>query len=171
MAVHSVESARPDFHPRYDALARCYRYQIFCSALRDPLRERYAWRVSLPVDMQRLRKAAAHLPGSHDFGAFGAPTRPGGTTIRDVFRAVWQEEEAGLAFEIEANAFLYHMVRRLVSLQVAIGQGALEASAVLEYLEGGSSAPVQGLAPPQGLALARVVYPVLEREEPGSEKT
>ncbi|MBN1146498.1 MAG: tRNA pseudouridine(38-40) synthase TruA [Anaerolineales bacterium] len=169
VAAQSVKLARPDFHPRYDALARCYRYRIFCSALRDPLRERYAWRVWPAVDVDRLRQAAGYLPGRHDFSAFGAPTRPGGAALRNVFRAVWQEQELGLVFEIEANAFLYHMVRRLVSLQVAIGQGALEASAVLEHLEGRLSAPAPGLAPAQGLILVEVVYPALEREESESE--
>jgi tRNA pseudouridine38-40 synthase len=170
VAVQAAQEARPDFHPRYDALARSYRYSIFCHAVRQPLLERYAWRVWPPVDLERLRQAAAHLPGLHDFGAFGSPTQPGRVTIREVFLADWKEDAPGLSFEIQANAFLYHMVRRLVSFQVSIGQGALDASAMLASLESGSQAPVRGLAPPQGLVLVEVMYVDREAERPGGKR-
>lgn len=159
VAVESVKPAEPDFHPRYHALARRYRYRIFCRPVRDPLRERYAWRVWPPVELEPLQGSAAFLPGSHDFAAFGTPPRPGGTTVREVFQAGWEQNGADLAFEILANAFLYHMVRRLVSFQVAIGQGESQAHVMLTRLKGGSQALVQGLAPPQGLTLVEVIYP------------
>ena len=158
VAVQTAKPARSDFHPRYDALSRRYRYQIICYQFRQPLLERYAWRVWPPVDLERLQQAAAYLPGDHDFGAFGSPPQPGSATTRQVFLATWQEDKSGLRFEIQANAFLYHMVRRLVGFQVSIGQGAIETDAMLTCLESGAQSPVKDLAPPQGLILVEVLY-------------
>jgi tRNA pseudouridine38-40 synthase len=167
VAVRAVRIAIEDFHPRYDALARCYRYRIFCQAGRDPLRERYAWRVWPAVELAGLQQAASTLVGRHDFGAFGTPPRAGGATVRNVTRAGWFQEQAELVFEIVADAFLYRMVRRLVSFQVAIGQGVLEAGTLRQCLEAAAkSTPpslVQWLAPPQGLILVEVFYPVDEQ--------
>jgi tRNA pseudouridine38-40 synthase len=167
VAAQSVFQARPDFHPRYDALSRRYRYQIFCRPTRDPLRERYAWRVWPAIDLERLQSEAVHLPGVHDFSAFGTPPRSGGTTIRQVLEACWkaQKDDIGgnqITFEIAANAFLFRMVRRLVGFQVRIGQGKLDGDSVRQRLNPGSKELVRNLAPAYGLNLIEVVYP-----EPG----
>ncbi len=157
VAVQSARVVPEHFHPRYAAKARRYRYTIFCQPLRDPLRERFAWRVWPPVELEKLQAAAGLLPGTHDFAAFGAPTRPGGPTVRTVWQAGWKPAEGGWAFEIQANAFLYHMVRRLVFLQVQVGQGLL----ALQDFENGLKAcqpQVPGLAPPNGLVLVEVLY-------------
>ena len=159
VAVHKVNLAHADFHPRYDAQARQYRYRIYNHAIRDPLRERYAWRVWPAPDLSALEQAAAFLPGTHDFAAFGTPPRPGGVTIREVLQAEWRSEGDELFFEITANAFLYHMVRRLVSFQISIGEGKLAPSAFSRYLDSESPEPVVGLAPARGLTLIRVLYP------------
>jgi tRNA pseudouridine38-40 synthase len=110
------------------------------------------------VELERMQKAAEHLVGSHDFSSFGSPPRIGGKTIRNVFHAVWNEDQEDLVFEIVANAFLFRMVRRLVSIQVLVGQGVLEPEEVLKYLETKSPSYVKGLAPPQGLTLMEVIY-------------
>jgi tRNA pseudouridine38-40 synthase len=158
IVVRSIKQADAGFHPRYDAQARRYCYRIFCQPVRDPLKERFAWRVWPDVSIECLREAAAHLLGEHDFCAFGSSPRVGGSTIRKVFKADWLDEKADLVFEIAANAFLYHMVRRLVSFQVKIGQGKLNINQVLENLDNRSRLMVQGLAPPQGLTLVEVIY-------------
>jgi len=159
ISARKVCLASPAFHPRYDALARCYRYHLFCDPQRQPLRERYAWRVWPPVELERMQASARHLIGTHDFASFGSPPRSQGNTIRSVLQAHWEAQEAGFMFEIRANAFLYHMVRRLVNLQVTIGQGRLEVETVKQYLEASQPGLAQGMAPPQGLFLAEVLYP------------
>ena len=158
VAVCRAWVARPDFHPRYDALARRYRYRIYCQAARDPLRERFAWRVWPEIQGDRLFEAASYLPGTHDFAAFGTPPRAGGSTIRIVYQDVWQQNNGEWTFEILANAFLYHMVRRLVACQVQIGMGRLEPAFISEKLSGSLDKPVLGLAPAHGLALVEVLY-------------
>jgi tRNA pseudouridine38-40 synthase len=156
----AVQEARPGFHPRYDAQARRYRYRIFCQEWRNPLRERYAWRVWPAVDLGSIQASAQCLPGKHDFAAFGTPPRSGGSTIRTVFRADWQVEGDELIFDILAEAFLYHMVRHLVAFQVKIGQGKLPPEGLANLLQGEDQVPVQILAPPQGLTLVEVLYPL-----------
>ena len=164
VAAQTAARVRDDFHPRYDAVSRCYRYHIFCQAVRSPLRERYAWRVWPEVDLDRMEKAAQALTGTHDFASFGTPPRSGGSTRRTVMGASWWavtdgREPPELLFEISANALLYHMVRRLVHLLVRIGQGKLEAEIVSEYLAHPARNLCQGMAPPQGLTLVSVSYP------------
>lgn len=159
VSASKVRSAGEDFHPRYDALSRRYRYTIFCQPVSDPLRERYAWRVWPQVDLGIMQAAAKHLVGEHDFSAYGTPQKPGGPTVRKVIEAAWQQKDDALIFEIEANAFLYHMVRRIVRQQIKIGQGKLPPETVAECLKEIFSEPVQGLAPPNGLFLIKVHYP------------
>lgn len=158
VSVKAVEVAPADFHPRYDASARCYRYQILFAPYRDPLRDRYTWRVWPPCEVDRLEAAARLLHGTHDFAAFGTPPRPGGSTIRTVFQAQWQPQEEGIVwFEVTANAFLYHMVRKMVLAQTLVGQQRLSIEQLTEAVEKAAPLP-PGLAPPQGLILKEVFY-------------
>ena len=159
VAASSLHAVAEEFHPRYDALSRRYRYTIFYQPQRDPLRERYAWRVWPLPDLESIQSAAQYLLGEHDFSAYGTPPKKGGPTVRKVFRAGWQQEGETLNLEIEANAFLYHMVRRIVHQQVEIGHGKYPPEIITEYLQAEFAEPVQGLAPPNGLSLVEVRYP------------
>ena len=159
VAVKAIEVVPADFHPRFDATARCYRYQVYFDYHRDPLQRRYAWRVWPPCLTESLQAAASLLNGTYDFAAFGTPPRPGGSTIRTVFQAGWQFEESQARFEVTANAFLYHMVRRMVFVQVMVGQQRVSLDALREALTMPSAANlVPGLAPPYGLILKEVQY-------------
>lgn len=157
VAVRTVREAAPVFHPRYDAKGRTYQYRIYCGTDRDPLRERFAWRVWPEVNLALLQQAARLLIGTHDFAAFGTPPRPGGVTIREVYRASWEPQAGGLLFEVSANAFLYHMVRRIVHVQVQVGQGRLELEYLAQALQAARPQP-PGLAPAHGLVLKSVWY-------------
>ncbi len=178
VAVLDVRRASAEFHPRYDARARRYAYRIFCEEVRRPLWERYAWRVFPAVKMERLAQASLFLIGTHDFRMFGSPPKRGGSTIRTIYRAGWEERDGFLVFDIIANAFLLHMVRRIVATLVRIGQERMEVEAIAMFLSepfcdehGGlfsgfskraenlrKNVKVQGLAPPQGLHLVEVDY-------------
>ncbi|MDD5467842.1 MAG: tRNA pseudouridine(38-40) synthase TruA [Anaerolineales bacterium] len=164
IAAREARQVRPDFHPRYDALARRYRYRLFCAEVRHPLEERYAWRVWPAVSVDRMHQAASLLVGVHDFASFGTPPRRGGRTIREVLAAAWKPgaEVWGAAcweFDVLADGFLYRMVRRLVNALVEIGQGKQEVSWMEQLLLTPQPHPIQGLAPAQGLTLVEVLYP------------
>lgn len=156
-AVREVRNASQDFHPRFDALARTYRYRIYCQPERNPLRERYAWRVWPRPLGDLLEQAAKTVEGTHDFAAFGSPLKPGGSTIRTVYAARWEQADDEWRFEVTANAFLYRMVRRLVFIQVQAGLERISIEAVAKALQ--SPARLKpGVAKPNGLVLEHVYY-------------
>jgi tRNA pseudouridine38-40 synthase len=158
ISAQMIKRIRHDFHPRYDAKSRKYQYTIFVSQIRDPLKERYQWRVWPELNLDTMISATSDLIGIHDFGALGTPHKPGGSTTREVFQATWMNERNKLVFEIEGNAFLYHMVRRIVILLVKIGQNKEPVETVKQYLENPSGPPAQGLAPAHGLSLIEIRY-------------
>ena len=159
IAVSKAKIVRPDFHPRFDAAARSYEYRIICQPTRDPLRERFAWRVWPQPEMYLLQDAAGKLVGVHDFAAFGTPPQEGGTTTREIFSAGWRQEGDVISFEVNANAFLYHMVRRMVNMQVEIGLGKKPIDMLDAALTEPQDEMIQGLAPANGLFLRKVEYP------------
>lgn len=157
IAVQSVQQVDPDFHPRYDALSRQYRYQLYWQSARDPLRDRYAWRLDRKPELSPMQAAANDLLGEHNFIAFGKALKEDGTTIRRIYSADWVEEEDGMSFTIIGNAFLYHMVRRIVYVLVRIGLGELPVETVRIGLENLSTGIVS-LAPARGLTLEAVTF-------------
>ncbi len=164
MAAREVKTAPENFHPRFDAASRRYRYRLFCDPIRDPLRERYAWRICPPL--ADLSPLARLWIGRHDFTAFGSPPRPDGSTLRTVMSAEWRNQGDEWIFEIQADGFLYRMVRKLVFVQVAVGQGRLGEAEIIRALHSGTKTRPRGetrgipagIAPPNGLTLVEVCY-------------
>jgi tRNA pseudouridine38-40 synthase len=172
VVAREVRQVCPSFHPRYDASWRKYFYRLYCQPVRQPLLEPYAWRVWPAVELGCLCEAARPLVGTHDFGAFGSSPQKRGSTTRFVLQADWVQESPYLVFEITAQAFLYHMVRRIVYMQVMIAQEKLTINDLQQALDSGADVRFQvgkiqnpanrlvhGLAPAQGLILAEVSYP------------
>jgi tRNA pseudouridine38-40 synthase len=163
VALESLPQGSP-FHPRFDAGSRLYKYHIIVSPERLPSLSRFAWCVRPPLDADALHAAAACVAGERDFGAFGhAPI--GENTVRAVYHSSWQNADVPEAadavswrYTVEANAFLQHMVRRLVGhmIDVARGQHTLAAFQVL--IEGARLTPNWTVAPPHGLTLVQVKY-------------
>jgi tRNA pseudouridine38-40 synthase len=151
-----------NFHPRFDALSRTYRYTVAVVYVRQPLLARRAWQLHQQLDEVAMQAAAHRILGEHDFAAFGNPPQ-GENTVREVFRSVWQLEPlaAGKMFiyEVEATAYLEHMVRRLVGAQVAVGRGKLSLDGFDALLASRNLSQNKWIAPPQGLSLAAVSYP------------
>jgi tRNA pseudouridine38-40 synthase len=134
--------------------------------MRDPIRERFHWRVWPKIESETLVQIAQLFLGTHDFSAFGSPTTPRGSTMRTVMKAEWtQVDRDEWHFEVRADAFLYRMVRRLVFVQVAVAQGKASADAIVhplaqqELVESGNEQLPAGLAPAHGLMLVEVTYP------------
>lgn len=165
VAAKKVRIAPPKFHPRFDATSRRYHYRLFCQQIRDPLREKFAWRVWPEIDGGALQKAAPMFIGQHDFAAYGTPPRAGNGAVRTVMNSSWQRVDDEWRYEVRANAFLYRMVRRLVFVQVAVAGGKISVQAVARSLAGQAEGPERselpsGLAPAHGLTLVEVTYPI-----------
>jgi tRNA pseudouridine38-40 synthase len=157
MAVRSVRMVDNRFHPRFDAHSRHYRYRLYIQPIRDPLRDRYSWRVWPNLEVDLVRDAAALLIGEHDFSAFGSPTRANGSTVRTVTLAKWAAEGEQWIFDVAADAFLYRMVRRMVFTQVAVGLGRIDLEDFRQAVEVQKTL-IAGLASPAGLTLVEVTY-------------
>jgi tRNA pseudouridine38-40 synthase len=160
IALQSLVRA-PGFHPRFDAVARLYRYTVIHAEQRQPLWGRYAWRVWGALDTALLDQTAALLLGEHDFASFGNPPK-GTNTVRRIDCSRWQVEAEGfgqrLVYTVEGTAFLHRMVRRMVGTQIDVARGQMS-QADFEAIFAAADLSHKGtLAPPQGLVLARVRY-------------
>lgn len=174
--VRRLALAPVEFHPRFSALTRIYRYRVdhyFVEGCtlprRSPLTARYALFAPWPLDLNAMRYAARSLIGEHDFATFGQPPQ-GVNTVRRIVEADWQvvqhdlpqlDEFPGrrLVFTVRGNAFLRHMVRNLVGSLLEVGRGRwspAEFGSALAAKERSRSAPP---APAQGLVLEKVEYP------------
>jgi tRNA pseudouridine38-40 synthase len=157
IVVLQLETADPDFHPRFDARRRAYVYHIYNAPVRSPVKHRYSWHVSRPLDLATMNEAATYLVGTHDFAAFGQPPQ-GDNSVRHIFRADWQREGQMLRFHIEANAFLYRMVRSLVGSLKLVGDGSWQVADFVAVLASGDRRQSGTVAPAAGLYLVSVWY-------------
>jgi tRNA pseudouridine38-40 synthase len=170
VAVRELEEAAADFHPRFDARRRHYRYRIHQASIRSPLARRYSLHVPYPLHLEAMDEAAQILVGEHDFATFGQPPQ-GDVTVRRVFRADWepepgcgqpfdsnQDDMTFLRFDIEANAFLYRMVRSLVGTLLDVGQGRMSVGAFEEAFASCERGHAGKTAAPHGLCLIKVTY-------------
>jgi tRNA pseudouridine38-40 synthase len=149
----------PDaFHARYSALARTYRYVILNRTARPAIEaDRVAW-VRDPLDADRMRTAAEHLVGEHDFSSFRAAECQARTPMRNMQAIGVQRSGEHIVITVRANAFLHHLVRNIAGVLIAIGSGerstdwSAEVLAVRDRTQGGVTAP------PGGLYLAGIRY-------------
>jgi tRNA pseudouridine38-40 synthase len=152
---------QPGFHPRFDALSRTYRYVIVNAEQRQPLMGRYSWHIHGKLDSEAMQAAANVLIGERDFATFGAPPK-GTNTVRQVMRSEWviEQQRYGMLFTywIEANAFLQHMVRRIVGMLMDVGRGMRTAAQFEAAFRVAKLAQAWTVAPPQGLFLEMVRY-------------
>lgn len=157
IAVLDLEQTADTFHPRYDAVSRAYRYNIENTRVRNPLTVRYALHVPQALDVAAMRRALAYTIGDHDFAAFGQPT-VGESTIRSMHRAEVITDGSAVAIELQANGFLYRMVRRIVGTLIPIGRGEQppeDFDRILKSIDPNQAGPAVA---PNGLCLIAVNY-------------
>ena len=147
-----------DFHARYSATARVYRYVIRNRPARPGSASRVTWEYR-PLCETLMREAACYLLGEHDFSAFRAQGCQAGHAVRTIHRLEVDREEDCVSIEIEANAFLYHMVRNIAGVLMAIGRGVAAPVWAQQVLEAGRRAQGGVTAPASGLYLMAVRYP------------
>ncbi|MGD8784386.1 MAG: tRNA pseudouridine(38-40) synthase TruA [Thioalkalispiraceae bacterium] len=140
-----------DFHARFSATSRVYRYVLLNRRIRPGLlRDRVSWDYR-PLELNRMRQGAAHLIGEHDFSSYRAVACQASSPIRTLKRLEVHQQDELFSFELEANGFLHHMVRNIVGVLMSIGAGEAEpdwAKQVLDQrdrTQGGLTAPADGL--------------------------
>ena len=158
IAAYAVTEVAPDFHPRYAARGKRYVYRIWNGRQRHPLWEGGAWHINRPLDEERMNAAADLLCGTHDFAAFCSAGSAVEDTVRTVSRAEVTRDGDMVTFTVEADGFLYTMVRIMVGTLVEISEGRLTESDLTAALRTGNRELAGRTAPPDGLILARVFY-------------
>lgn len=157
VAIREMSLAPPGFHARFSAVTREYRYTTLNQEVRSPLQDRYAYHHWQPLDTEAMEQALTHLVGIHDFASFGQPTQ-GDSTVREVFCASCARDGSHIYVDLTANAFLRHMVRRIVGTLLLVGRGDLTPSDVREILQAADINLTPAPAPAHGLCLVRVNY-------------
>lgn len=165
IALQSLDEAEDDFHPRFDAQSRTYEYSLVVAPVRQPLLSLYTWLVpdKRGLDLHTMQVAAASLIGTHNFATFGQPPK-GENTIREVKQSNLMivsdlaPEGQLIRYRIEANAFLYRMVRRIVGALVRLGLGKLSLDVFESAFRAADSSWPNQTAPAHGLCLTKVTY-------------
>lgn len=147
------------FHARFKATARRYRYVIFNNPIRPAiLSSRVTWHY-YPLNIERMREAAKYLIGEQDFSSFRSSQCNSKSPFRNVTEFVIERKGDFVIFEIEANAFLHHMVRNIAGALLKIGGGVKEPEWMQEVLAAKSRRAAAETASPDGLYLIQVRYP------------
>ena len=148
-----------EFHARYSALSRTYRYVVLNRSTRPAIDAgRVGW-ILAPLNVERMQEAAIYLIGEHDFSAFRAAQCQSKSPVRRLLALSVTRQGDRVEFVVTANAFLHHMVRNLVGTLLAVGLGTRQASWVADVLAAGIRAEAGITAPAGGLYFESVRYP------------
>ena len=147
-----------DFHARYSALARTYRYRLLNRPVRPALSAHHVGWFHRPLDVAKMRAAAAFLVGEHDFSAFRSAECQAKTPVRTVHALDVAQDGERIDFIIRANAFLHHMVRNIVGTLIYVGKGKHPPQWVDQVMESKNRANAAPTFGPEGLYLERIEY-------------
>jgi len=151
IAVRSATPVGDQFHARYGAARRRYRYLLYRSAVRHPLLSRRAGWTFRDPDVGRMREAAALVIGEHDFSAFRSSECQAATPVRTLEELSLDERGAFVLFTFTGNAFLHHMIRNLMGALVAVGEGRRPPAWIAELLAGRDRRAAPATFAPDGL--------------------
>ena len=160
--VLSTAEAAPDFHPRFQALAKTYEYRIVRAEVCPPWEWRYVHHHPYPLLLDRMLACAPILEGEHDFTAFAASDDrddEGNTKVRTIFSSRFESRPDRLTYRVRGSGFLKHMVRNIVGSLLEAGRGNLDESGLRELLLPGCVRKAGPTAPAKGLLLLGVEYP------------
>lgn len=158
VVVHEAREMPADFHARYSAKGKWYRYTLYCGKVRSPLARRTAWHLRSCPDLALMRRAAAELVGSHDFQAFRSSRCVAKTTVRDIFEVQIAVDGDFVYIDFRGSGFLRNMVRMLTGTLVEVGQRKRPLSDVARLLLGSEDLACGVTAPAHGLCLQEVWY-------------
>ena len=156
IAVWDLQRVDPDFHARFDAVARQYRYQIVTRP--SPLREHTAAMVLEPLDHNRMQECAQMVTGKHDFSGFTKPEIAQEDARCEISLSAFDFADPMIVYRIKANRFVHHMVRRLVGTMIRVGQGKADLNEFYDLLRDSNPRQSGHGAAAKGLILEEVEY-------------
>ena len=155
--IESTE-AGPEFHSRFDAKMRVYRYYIKTGGICPPWHERFCWRIRHVPELGRLNRLASQLVGVHDFSTFTAAGDPSESKTRELAASAFTVEGEFLVYKIAGNAFLWRMVRSIVGTIMQLEEEGADARRMKHILDSADRSLAGTTAPARGLFLDRVLY-------------
>ena len=160
VAVREAEEVPPEFHSRFSAKTKTYEYRIWNHPARSPFLNGRAWHIRHLLDLKRVRQAAKVLTGTHDFRSFCTtdPARRENSTVRTIKSFIIKKEGDLVLIRVQADGFLYRMVRNLTGALVDAGRGKLTAAQLAAALKARDRREVGQTAPAHGLYLIDVTY-------------
>lgn len=159
IVVVEATDAEAAFDPRRHSKSKTYRYRILNRPMPSALHARFSWFVYEPLDIELMRKAAAHFIGEKDFASFMAAHSDAAHSVREVTGVeIERKGEEIVEIEVRGTAFLRHMVRIMVGTLVEAGTGKLHPDRVLPILDAKDRRVARMTAPPQGLCLVSIEY-------------
>lgn len=158
VAVRQIEEVPREFHSRYSARSKVYEYRIWNDPVRSPLKGKQSWHVPYALNLRRIRQGMRTLSGKHDFRSFCAAHSAVKDTVRTIRFFSLERMGSLLVFHIEADGFLYHMVRNLVGTLVDLGRDRWTLEGLKQALRACDRKLTGPTAPAEGLTLIRVTY-------------
>ncbi len=155
--VKSFEVAQ-DFHARYNTKNKTYKYSVYTSEIERPLFERFAVRVNLGLNVDKMREGARLIEGEHDFISFCASGSSVKSTVRTVYKIDILTDDEKIDFVVEGNGFLYNMVRIIVGTLLELGYGKIGLEDISNALSGKNRSALGKTMPAKGLCLVAVRY-------------
>jgi tRNA pseudouridine38-40 synthase len=157
--ILSVEDAAAEFHARFAALGKTYRYRVVTSDIVSPFDRWFVWHLPARLHMEAMRAAAAQLCGRHDFAVFQSAHSSVTETVRTITRLDIHPTADGFIVEVHGDGFLRHMVRAMVGTLVDVGAGRRTPESMPALLRSGERHQAGDTAPASGLTLVSVDYP------------
>ncbi len=158
IAVLWAHTVREEFHARFSAQARSYRYLLINRSVRNAMQHGKAGWFHAPLNVEKMCEAAQYLLGEHDFSALRAAECQAKSPIKNLAQLDIQKQGDTIIFDLSANAFLHHMVRNIVGCLVYIGKGRYPPQWMREVLEGRERSLAAPTFAPDGLYLRRITY-------------
>lgn len=159
VSVIQVESVHNDFHARFDAIGKEYRYYLLPTKVRDPFQRNYSYQFPYPIDFTKIETAIKDLVGTHDFTSFCSAKTEVVDRVRTLSDIQIFEKNGLVEFRFIGNGFLYNMVRILVGTLLEIGTGQRDPLSVPEIIAACDRSAAGKTAPAHGLYLWKVFYP------------
>lgn len=159
IVIRKVEEVSLQFHSRYDAISKQYRYNLINHPVPSAINRHFAWWIRTPLDLTAMKTGMKHLIGEHDFKAFEAAGSPRSSTVRKVFDMdICRQDKTAIAVDIHATGFLRYMVRNIVGTLVDVGLQKIPPDRVQYILESRDRSKASATAPARGLFLMNVYY-------------
>ncbi|MBS4197896.1 tRNA pseudouridine(38-40) synthase TruA [Lederbergia citri] len=158
ISLMQVDSVSSDFHARFDASGKTYKYVVYTGSVRDPFKRHYAAHHPYKLDIEKVKKASECLIGTHDYTSFCSAKTDMDNKVRTVSKISIEQKDDEIVFTFTGNGFLYNMVRIMVGTMLDVGTGKIEVESIPAILAGRDRTLAGKTAPAEGLYLWEVYY-------------